>query len=61
VVNRSMPEPLAFDITRLLFEKKAELTAIHPEAANLDARRAAAGSPAAYHEGARRYYQRPGS
>jgi TRAP transporter TAXI family solute receptor len=60
VVNRSMPEQLAYDITRLLFEKKAELAAIHPEAANLDPKRAAAGSPAAYHQGALRYYRQPG-
>jgi len=58
VVNRSMPEPLAFDITRLLFEKKAELAAIHPEAAKLDVQLASAGAPAEYHQGALRYYQR---
>jgi hypothetical protein len=57
VVNPSMPEQLAYDITRLLFEKKAELAAIHPEAAQLDLKRAAAGSPAAYHQGALRYYK----
>jgi len=57
VVNRSMPEPLAYDITRLLFEKKPELVAIHPEAANLDPKRASAGTPAGYHDGALRYYK----
>jgi TRAP transporter TAXI family solute receptor len=57
VVNKSTPEQLAYDITRLLFEKKAELTAIHPEAANLDPKRASTGSPAGYHEGALRYYK----
>jgi TRAP transporter TAXI family solute receptor len=57
VVNTSMPDTLAYDITRLLFETKAELAAIHPEAANLDPKRASAGSPAAYHEGALRYYR----
>jgi uncharacterized protein len=61
VVNKSMPEQLAHDITRLLFEKKAELSAIHPEAAHLDLTRAAAGTPAAYHEGALRYYKEAGS
>ncbi|HET7219770.1 MAG TPA: TAXI family TRAP transporter solute-binding subunit [Vicinamibacterales bacterium] len=60
VVNASMPEPLAYDITRLLFEKKAELAAIHPEAAKLSVERAATGSPAAYHEGALRYYRQMG-
>ena len=35
VVNRSMSDDLAFDITRILFEKKAELVTIHPEADHL--------------------------
>lgn len=56
VVNRSMPDDLAYDITRVLFEKKAELAAIHPEARQLSLERAAAGSPADYHPGALRYY-----
>jgi uncharacterized protein len=56
VVNRSMPDDLAYDITRVLFEKKKELAAIHPEAAHLSLERAAAGSPAPYHAGAVRYY-----
>jgi TRAP transporter TAXI family solute receptor len=60
VVNRSMPADLAYDITRLLFEKKAELAAIHPEAARLSPADAAKGSPAEYHEGALRYYKQAG-
>jgi TRAP transporter TAXI family solute receptor len=56
VVNRSMPDDLAYDITRVLFEKKAELAAIHPEAAQLSVERGAAGSPAPYHPGALKYY-----
>jgi uncharacterized protein len=56
VVNRSMPDELAYDITRVLFEKKGELAAIHPEARQLSLERAAAGSPADYHPGALRYY-----
>ena len=39
VVNRSMPDDLAYDITRVLFEKKSELAAIHPEAAQLSRER----------------------
>jgi TRAP transporter TAXI family solute receptor len=61
VVNKSMPEPLAYGITRLLFEKKAELAAIHPEATNLTLDRASTGSPAGYHEGALRYYKQAGA
>jgi hypothetical protein len=56
VVNRSMPDDLAHDITRVLFEKKAELASIHPEAGQLSVERASAGSPAPYHPGALRYY-----
>jgi hypothetical protein len=57
VVNASMPEALAYDITRVIFEKKADLAAIHPEAAQLSIERAVAGSPAPYHLGALRFYR----
>lgn len=56
VVNRSMSDDLAYDITRVLFEKKSELAAIHPEAAQLSLERGAGGSPAPYHPGALKYY-----
>lgn len=56
VVHRDMDEQLAFDITRLLFEKQEELAAIHPEARNLSRDRARQGSPAPLHAGAARYY-----
>ena len=56
VVNRSMPEQLAYDITRVLFEKQAELAGIHPEARKLSLETATKGSPADFHPGALRYY-----
>jgi uncharacterized protein len=56
VVNKSMSEQLAYDITRVLFEKKSELAAIHPEATHLSPERARTGSPAEYHAGALRFY-----
>jgi len=57
VVNRSMDEPLAYDITRLLFEKRGDLAAIHPEARNLSLQTATKGSPAEFHPGAVRFYR----
>jgi uncharacterized protein len=56
VVNRSMDEQLAYDITRVLFEKQSDLAAIHPEARNLKLETATTGSPAEFHPGAARYY-----
>jgi uncharacterized protein len=57
VVNRSMPEQLAYDITRVLHEHQDELAAIHPEARHLSLERAVVGSPAELHPGAARYYR----
>ncbi|MBA3296232.1 MAG: TAXI family TRAP transporter solute-binding subunit [Acidobacteria bacterium] len=57
VVNRSMPEQLAYDITRVLFEKQPELAQIHPEARNLSLHTATRGSPTAFHPGASRFYR----
>jgi len=56
VVSDSMAETLAYDITRLLFEKKAELAAIHPQANDLSLATAVAESPVPFHPGAVRYY-----
>ena len=56
-----MPEPLAYDITRLLFERQQELTAIHPQARDLSLRTATTGSPIPFHPGAIRYYRERGA
>jgi len=57
VVNRSMDEQLAYDITRILFEKQSDLATIHPEARNLSLEIATKGSPAEFHPGAVRFYR----
>jgi TRAP transporter TAXI family solute receptor len=57
VVSESMPETLAHDITRLLFDKQSELATIHPQARELALETALKGSPIPFHEGAIRYYR----
>jgi TRAP transporter TAXI family solute receptor len=57
VVSSTMDEQLAYDVTRLLFEKQADLVAIHPQARELSLATALVGSPAPFHPGAIRYYR----
>jgi len=59
-VHEAMPEQLAYDITRTLFEQQAELIAIHPEAKKLTLQSAIQNSPAMFHPGAIRYYKEKG-
>ena len=61
VVNASMDEQLAYDITRVLHERQPELAAIHPEARNLKLESAVKNSPAPFHPGALRYYKEKGA
>ena len=56
VVNRSMPDDLAYQITRAIFEHQPELAAIHPEARSLSLKIAETGSPAEFHPGAKKYF-----
>ncbi|MEV0595490.1 TAXI family TRAP transporter solute-binding subunit [Nonomuraea cavernae] len=60
LVPDSMSDQLAYDITRTLFEKKAELTAVHPEAAKLDPALGQQVEPVALHPGAARYFKEKG-
>jgi TRAP transporter TAXI family solute receptor len=61
VVDEAMSEELAYEITRVLFERRDELVAIHPEAKNLTLPSAVAGSPVPFHAGAVRYYRERGA
>lgn len=57
VVASSMDEGLAFDLTRLLLERREVLAAAHPAAERLDIRSAIATLPVPLHPGAARYYR----
>jgi TRAP transporter TAXI family solute receptor len=57
VVNAKMDEQLAFDLTKLLFDRKQDLVAVHPEAKNLDPQKASKViAPIELHPGAQRYF-----
>jgi uncharacterized protein len=60
VVNASMPETLAYDVTRLLLEKRSDLVAIHPEVRHLAPESASATNPAPFHPGAIKLYREKG-
>lgn len=60
VVNESMDEERAYEITKLLFEQKDALVEVHPEAENLDLQTAQQVEPLELHPGAQRYYDEAG-
>ncbi len=60
VVNESMDEEQAYEITKLLFEQKDALVEVHPEAKNLDLQTAQQVEPLELHPGAQRYYDEAG-
>ncbi|GLY03168.1 MULTISPECIES: TAXI family TRAP transporter solute-binding subunit [Actinoplanes] len=57
VVSSSMPDDVAYDLTRLLMERRDVLAAAHPAAERLDLRTAIATLPVPLHPGAARYYK----
>jgi TRAP transporter TAXI family solute receptor len=61
VVHEEMDDGLAHDLTELLFAQKERLTAVHPEAKNLDPQRAQEiVPPVELHPGAESYYEEAG-
>ena len=61
VVDEKMGETLAYEITRAVFDHRAELAAIHPSAKALSPERGATGSPVPYHPGAIRFFRERGA
>ena len=60
VVHQDFSADLAYQITKLLFEKRAELAVVHKEAANITTIGLAGRSPVPFHPGAIRYYRERG-
>jgi hypothetical protein len=60
VVHQDFNADLAYQITKLLFEKRGELAQVHKEAANVTTIGLAGRSPVPFHPGAIRYYKERG-
>ena len=60
VADASLSETLAYEITRVLFERREELGAIHAGALTLTPAFASSGSPIPFHPGAARYFREQG-
>jgi TRAP transporter TAXI family solute receptor len=60
VANAKMSDQMAYTIVKTLFEKKPELVAVHKEAANIELKNQAAGSPIPFHPGAKKYLEEQG-
>jgi TRAP transporter TAXI family solute receptor len=60
-VHRDMPEQLAYDIAKALFEHKRELVVVHKEAEHIALENQTGSlSPIPFHPGALRYYREQG-
>ena len=61
VVNSDLDEELAYQLTKLLFEKKADLVAVHASAENLSVEFTMDATPVPLHPGAIRYFEEIGA
>jgi TRAP transporter TAXI family solute receptor len=60
-VHERMDESLAYQITKLLLERTADLVAVHQAAKEISLKSAVVGSPIPFHPGALRYYKEKGA
>jgi TRAP transporter TAXI family solute receptor len=55
-----MSDQMAYTIVKTLFEKKAEIVAVHKEAQHIELKNQPIGSPIPFHPGARKYLEEQG-
>jgi len=60
IANEKLDENLAYQITKLLLERTADLVAVHKAATEISLKNAVVGSPIPFHPGALRYYKEKG-
>jgi hypothetical protein len=60
VTNDKMSDAMAYAIVKTLFDKKADLIAVHQEAKNIELKNQPIGSPIPFHPGARKYFEEQG-
>jgi len=61
VTNASVPDQVAYNIVKTIFDKKDEMVAVHKESQNFDLKyQTNAASPIPFHPGAVRYYAEKG-
>ena len=60
ICHETMDEALAYQITRMIFERQAELIAIHKEASNFNLEIGASNKALPYHKGAARFFGEKG-
>src|SRR5688572_356625 len=61
VVNESMPEKVAYDIVKTIFDKREDLILVHAEARNFDLKyQKNENTPVSFHPGAIKYFAEKG-
>jgi len=60
VTGEAIDEKLVYNITKVMFEKKADLVAVHKEARKLELKSAIALAEVPFHSGAIKYYKEKG-
>lgn len=61
VANANMPDDMAYDIVKTIFEHKSDLVAVHREADNIELEsQSKANSPIPFHPGALKYFAEKG-